>query len=96
MPIIRKISKTDLSAQIALQHGSTSTAARATIDAFLDLVAGHLAEGDEVHLNGFGKFYTRQNAPRKGRNPATGEAMQIPASTSVGFKPAKQLKDSVN
>ena len=66
------------------------------VDAFMDSVSGALKQGDEVTLVGFGTFTVRDRAARTGRNPRTGETIQIPASKMPGFKAGKALKDSVN
>lgn len=63
--------------------------------AFLDGVKKGLVEDGKVSIVGFGSFNVRNRAARKGRNPQTGEEMQIPASKSVGFKAGKGLKDLV-
>ncbi|QIK70145.1 HU family DNA-binding protein [Erysipelothrix sp. HDW6C] len=65
------------------------------IDAFLEEVKGILEEKGTVDLAGFGKFEVRFRAARDGFNPQTKEKMPIAASYSVGFKPAKALKDAV-
>ena len=52
-------------------------------------------KGEEISLASFGKFKVKDTAPRQGRNPATGETMEIAASRKLGFSPAKQVKDAV-
>jgi DNA-binding protein HU-beta len=74
---------------------SKADAARAT-DAVLDIITGALSKGDQVTLVGFGTFSVRNRAARAGRNPQTGETIQIKASKSPGFKAGKALKDAVN
>lgn len=54
-----------------------------------------ISSGDQVALVGFGTFLVRERAARMGRNPQTGETIQIAASKGVGFKPGKALKDSL-
>ncbi len=66
------------------------------LDAILDTVTGALKAGDKVTLTGFGNFEVRDRAARTGRNPQTGEEMQIKASKAPAFKPGKALKDAVN
>ena len=61
----------------------------------LDSISGALSNGDSVALVGFGTFNVRERAARMGRNPATGETIQIAASKGVGFKAGKSLKDSL-
>ncbi|CAM4196676.1 HU family DNA-binding protein [Erysipelothrix inopinata] len=65
------------------------------VDAFLEEVKGILEEKGTVDLAGFGKFEVRHRAARDGFNPQTKEKIRIEASHSVGFKPAKALKDAV-
>ena len=74
---------------------SRADATRA-VDAVLDTVTGALSGGDSVSLVGFGTFSVKQRAARTGRNPRTGEAIQIAASKVPGFKAGKALKDAVN
>jgi DNA-binding protein HU-beta len=74
---------------------SRADATRAT-DAVLDTIAESVSKGDQVTLVGFGTFSLRERAARTGRNPQTGETIQIRASKSVGFKAGKALKDAVN
>lgn len=61
-------------------------------DAMLETITETLAEGDKVQLTGFGTFKVSQRKARKGRNPATGEALQIPARTVAVFSPGARLK----
>lgn len=65
------------------------------INAFTNVVADALVDGDKVQLVGFGTFEVVERAERLGRNPATGEAMTIAASKSPKFKAGKALKDAV-
>lgn len=66
------------------------------ISATLDVVSEQLAKGEKVVLVGFGTFETVERAARAGRNPATREEIQIPASKAPKFRPGKNLKDKVN
>lgn len=74
---------------------SKSSATRA-VDAVLDTVTGTLQKGDSVTLVGFGTFEVRERAARAGRNPQTGETIQIKASKAPAFKAGKAFKDAVN
>lgn len=74
---------------------SRAEATRA-VDAIIDCVTKSLAGGDSVSLVGFGTFTVKKRAARTGRNPRTGEAIQISASNVPGFKAGKALKDAVN
>jgi nucleoid DNA-binding protein len=71
------------------------TAERIVVTIFDDIVAA-LKGGDKVHISGFGTFQVSARKARTGRNPKTGEAIQIAASRSAKFKPGKMLKDSLN
>lgn len=68
----------------------------AVIDACLNTVETALKKGDEVRLVGFGNFYVSKRAATKGRNPRTGETIQIKASRLPKFRAGKQLKDEVS
>ncbi|MBT8062912.1 MAG: HU family DNA-binding protein [Gammaproteobacteria bacterium] len=74
---------------------SREDAAKAT-EAVLDTIVNVLRRGDQVGLVGFGTFTVRERAARTGRNPQTGETIQIKASKSPGFKAGKAFKDAVN
>jgi DNA-binding protein HU-beta len=65
-------------------------------DAVFDSIGDILKSGDSAKVPGFGSFAIAERPARKGRNPATGEAISIKASKSVRFKPGKELKESVN
>ncbi len=81
-----------ISSKIDLQK---STAERIVNTIFDDIVAA-LKNGDKVNISGFGTFQVSDRKARTGRNPKTGEAIQISASRSAKFKPGKMLKDSLN
>ncbi len=74
---------------------SKASASRA-VDSFVAAVTGALQSGDQVALVGFGTFSVKARAARTGRNPRTGEAIQIKASNNPGFKAGKALKEAVN
>lgn len=76
--------------------GTTQKAAGEQLDALLEVITGALKEGNEVKISGFGTFSVSERAARTGRNPMTGETIQIAASKSPKFKAAKALKDTVN
>ena len=73
----------------------TKAQAKDAVDTLLSAVREGLAAGEEVNLPGFGKFKVQDRPARTGRNPATGEAIQIAASRKVAFAAAKALKDAV-
>jgi DNA-binding protein HU-beta len=81
----------------ALEKLDLSKAAVATIiDAVLDTIESALQKGEEVRLVGFGNFYVSKRAASKGRNPRTGEEIDIEASKMPKFRAGKQLKETVN
>jgi DNA-binding protein HU-beta len=61
----------------------------------VETVTMHLKRGDRIRINGLGTLEVRKREPRTGRNPATGETLQIAASKKVAFRPAKELKEAV-
>lgn len=90
------LNKKEIAAYAAAVNGAMSNkAAEEVVDAVFERIAAGLQDGDEVSIHGFGKFVTVVREARTGRNPQTGEAIQIAAKTAVQFKPAKQLKDLV-
>lgn len=90
------MNKSDLINQIAEGAEISKAQAGKALDATLDAITKALAEGDTVSLVGFGTFQVRERAARTGRNPRTGEEIQIAASKTPAFKPGKAFKDSVN
>jgi DNA-binding protein HU-beta len=93
--------KTDMNKQelidaVANQAGIAKSAAEETINAFLGTVTSAVVKGDAVQLIGFGSFGTGARAARAGRNPKTGEPLQIAASKTVKFTAGKAFKDAVN
>ena len=66
------------------------------VDEVFELIAVGLTKGEKVDLRGFGTFSVRDSKARQGRNPQTGETIQIPARRVPGFKPGKELKERVN
>ena len=90
------MTKSELIEQIAKEAGVTKTTAKQIVNSFLDTISNELVKEDgKVRLTGFGTFLTTQRKARKGRNPQTGETIEIEASSTVKFRPAKALKESV-
>lgn len=90
------MTKSELIEQIARDAGVTKAAAKQMVNSFIDTISNELEKEDgKVRLSGFGTFSTTQRKARKGRNPQTGETIEIKASSTVKFKPAKALKESV-
>lgn len=90
------MNKTELAEAIAESADISKAASARAIDAMVDAITGALKEGDTVSLVGFGSFLVRDRAARSGRNPKTGETIEIKASKSPAFKAGKALKDAVN
>jgi DNA-binding protein HU-beta len=90
------VNRSELVAAIAAKAGLDAAEANAALAAVIAAVAEALAAGEKVTIPGFGTFETRHRDARTGRNPQTGETMQIAASTAPAFKPGAGLKDAVN
>jgi len=90
------MNNTALAEAIATEHGLTKTDARTYVDAVFTAIANAAANGNEISLNGFGKFKVKDSPAREGRNPANGETIQIAASKKLTFTPAKAVKDQLN
>lgn len=88
--------KAEFIAAVALKTGMNKKDSETALKAVLDVVQEQVGSGKRVNLAGFGTFTLKQRAARKGRNPQTGEELQIAASKSPGFSPAKAWKDAVN
>jgi DNA-binding protein HU-beta len=90
------VNNSDLVDTIASSADLSKADARKIVDAVFTAVADAAAQGEEISLNGFGKFKVKDSPEREGRNPATGEAMTIKASKKLTFTPAKAIKDKLN
>ena len=90
------MNKTELVAAIADEAGLSKKDAEKALKAFTDVVEEELKKGEKIQLVGFGTFEVSERAAREGRNPQTGETMQIAASKSPKFKAGKALKDAIN
>ena len=89
------MNKSELIDQIAESADISKAAAAKAVDAFVDAVTDALKKGEDVTLVGFGSFYVGERAARPGRNPSTGEPLQIAAAKLPKFRPGKNLKDAV-
>lgn len=89
------MNKTELVGQVAAKTGMTKKDVEKVVNAFFATVEGSLKEGSKVQLIGFGTFEVRERKSRKGRNPQTGEEINIPATIVPAFKAGKALKDAV-
>ena len=90
------VSKNDLVAEVGRHSGLGSGEARLAVEKVFELIAGRLAAGDEVNVSGFGKFSVTARAARQGRNPQTGETIEIAPSNALKFSAASALKNAVN
>ncbi|OFO55447.1 HU family DNA-binding protein [Nosocomiicoccus sp. HMSC059G07] len=89
------MNKTDLINVVSDKADLTKKDAGAAVDAVFEAIQGSLTKGEKVQLIGFGTFEVRERAARKGRNPQTGEEIEIAASKVPAFKAGKALKDAV-
>ena len=89
------MNKTELIAAIADKAGLSKKDAEAAVKAFVDVVSDAMKNGDKVQLVGFGTFEVSERSARTGRNPQTGETIEIAASRTPRFKAGKALKDLV-
>jgi len=90
------MNKAELIDAVAESADLSKASATRALDAALDAITNALKNDDQVTLVGFGTFSVKARAARTGRNPRTGEAIQIAASNVPGFKAGKALKDAVN
>ncbi|HGJ5865690.1 MAG TPA: HU family DNA-binding protein [Arsenophonus nasoniae] len=90
------MNKTELINQIAEKANLTKKDSEKALNALIETVTEALKAGDEVQLVGFGSFQVKQRAAREGRNPQTGEIIQIAAANIPSFKAGKTLKEAVN
>ncbi|WP_027417483.1 HU family DNA-binding protein [Aneurinibacillus terranovensis] len=89
------MNKTELIAKVSEVAELTKKDATKAVDAVFDAITEALKTGDKVQLIGFGNFEVRERAARKGRNPQTGEEIEIAASKVPAFKPGKALKEDI-
>ncbi|MEJ2480626.1 MAG: HU family DNA-binding protein [Acidihalobacter sp.] len=90
------MNKSELIDAIAAKADLSKASAGKALDAFVESVTEALKSDDQVVVVGFGSFSVRKREARSGRNPRTGETIEIAASNLPGFKPGKALKDAVN
>ena len=88
------MNKQELVERIANDTGMSKTQSNSALNATLDAIKGAMAKGEAVALPGFGNFQVKHRAARSGRNPATGDTIQIPAAKVPSFKAGKGLKDA--
>ncbi len=90
------MNKSELIDAIASEADISKASAGRALDSMINSITGALSKGDSVSLVGFGTFSVKERAARTGRNPQTGETIQIKAAKVPGFKAGKALKDAVN
>ncbi len=89
------MNKMELVAELAKRVGLTKKQANMVVDELVKIISDELKKGKPVRLIGFGTFTVRQRASRKGRNPRTGEVIEIAARKVPVFKPSNRLKDQI-
>lgn len=92
----KNMNTAELSGKIADDHNISKTDARAIVDNVFASIVSKINEGEEVSINGVGKFSLKATSERQGRNPSTGEAITIKAQRKMTFAPAKAVKDQLN
>jgi DNA-binding protein HU-beta len=90
------VNNADLAETLVSGHAMSKADARKVVDGLLAAIVLAASKGDEVSLAGFGKFKVKDSPAREGRNPSTGETIQIAASKKLTFVPAKGVKDALN
>jgi len=91
-----EMTKADLIDEVSRLAELTRKDSEVIVETIFDSVVRSLRAGDKIEIRGFGSFRTRQRRPRVGRNPKTGERVEVPAKKIPFFKPSKELKDLVN
>lgn len=89
------MNKLELVQAVAAKTGQTKRASEEMLDTILDIIKDSVSDGDKVTLVGFGTFAMLERSARQGRNPRTGQAIQIPAKKVPRFIPGKEFKDAV-
>ena len=90
------MTKADLIDEVSRLAELTRKDSEVIVETIFDSVVRSLRAGDKIEIRGFGSFRTRQRKPRTGRNPKTGEKVEVPAKKIPFFKPSKEVKDLVN
>jgi integration host factor subunit beta len=90
------MTKADLIEEVSRLAELTRKDSEVIVETIFDSVVRSLRVGDKIEIRGFGSFRTRQRKPRVGRNPKTGERVEVPAKKIPFFKPSQELKDLVN
>jgi integration host factor subunit beta len=98
-PVVRRpedMTKADLVEKVTRLGDLTRRDGEVIVETVFDSVISALQSGDKIEIRGFGSFRIRQRNPRIGRNPKTGERVEVPAKRVPYFKPSKELRDLVN
>ena len=90
------LTKTDIVERISETLDLSGPEAKDMLEEMLETIKSTLASGDDIMISGFGKFQVNEKAPRKGRNPATGEDMMLNGRKTVTFKCSGKLRDNIN
>lgn len=90
------MTKADLVEKVSVEAEMTKKDAEQLVEIVFDSIVGSLNKGEKIELRGFGSFRVRERDARKGRNPKTGAAVNIPAKRVAYFKPGKELKELIN
>jgi integration host factor subunit beta len=90
------MTKADLIEEVSRLAELTRKDSEVIVETIFDSIVNSLRAGDKIEIRGFGSFRTRQRKPRVGRNPKTGDRVDVPAKKIPFFKPSKELKDVVN
>ena len=90
------MTKADLVEKVSREAEMTKKDAEQLVEIIFESIVSTLNEGEKIELRGFGSFRVRQRNARKGRNPKTGDSVDIPAKRVAYFKPGKELKEVIN
>lgn len=90
------MNKRELVSTLSYNLQITDAEAQRFVDSFQGIITNALSNGEEISLIGFGRFHTKKQRARIGRNPSTGESIKIPAKVLPAFSPGKTLKETVN
>src|SRR5215510_6789284 len=93
---VQLMTKADLIEEVARITDVTRRDSEVIVETIFDSIVHSLRAGDKIEIRGFGSFRTRQRNSRVGRNPKTGDRVEVPAKKIPFFKPSKELKDVVN
>ena len=89
------LTKNDIQRQVQ-ELGYTQKASTEIVETLLEIIKSNLESGEDVLVSGFGKFCIKEKSPRRGRNPSTGEDLQLDARRVVTFKPSGKLRERIN